>query len=146
MKVSVTAEIVRKRMCLNISAVSMPKNIPIATETAASEKNWAIIKKGVEAENSMFCSCNTVLNNTIETMSLKTPSPKMHEYNFGWASKSTIETAATTSEEQRRAVNRSNCIIESSTGMVFVTCPLIADGYYVAVIFMYLSTAHEPAE
>ena len=51
MKVSVTAEIVRKRMCLNISAVSMPKNIPIATETTASEKNWAIIKKGVEAEN-----------------------------------------------------------------------------------------------
>lgn len=113
MKVSVTAEIVRKRMCFIVRAVSIPKKIPIATETIASERNWARIKKGVEAENSMLCSCNTVLNSTIATMSLKTPSPKMHEYNFGWASKSTIETAATTSEEQSKAVKSSNFIVSS---------------------------------
>jgi hypothetical protein len=113
MKVSVTAEIVRKRTCLNIKAVSMPKNIPIATETIASERNWARIKKGVKAENEILCSCKTVLNRTIATMSLKTPSPKMQEYNFGCASKSTIETAATTSEEQSNAVKRSNFIVAS---------------------------------
>ena len=82
-KVSVTADIVRNLMYLNIRAVTIPKTNPIATETTASEKNWARIKKGVEVENSILWSAKTVLKSTMETISLNTPSPKIQEYSLG---------------------------------------------------------------
>lgn len=39
MKVSVTAEWVKNRKCLNIKLVIIPKNIPIVTETSANDRN-----------------------------------------------------------------------------------------------------------
>jgi hypothetical protein len=50
MKVSVTADIVRNLMCLNIKDVIIPKNTPIAMETTARAKNCNRIVKGVDLE------------------------------------------------------------------------------------------------
>jgi hypothetical protein len=82
-KVSVTAEMVSDRMCFNISDVIKPKITPMATETTASAKNCPKIRSGVVPVKLVPCSSKTVLKSTIDTMSLKTPSPKMHEYSFG---------------------------------------------------------------
>jgi hypothetical protein len=85
MKVSLTTETERNLKCLNIKQVEKPKNTPIEIETIPRDKNSVRIKKGVEALNDCDYSCSTVLNKTIETMSLNTPSPKMHEYSLGCA-------------------------------------------------------------
>jgi hypothetical protein len=47
MKVSVTADTVRKRQCLNIRQQAKPIMMPIEIDTMASVKNWAMIKNGV---------------------------------------------------------------------------------------------------
>ena len=59
--------------------MSIPKIIPIETETIASDKNCPIIIKGVIVSKAVPYNRVTTLNSTIETMSLATPSPKMQE-------------------------------------------------------------------
>lgn len=86
MKVSVIALTVSALTCLNTKLVATPQTIPIRSETAPKMMNWNRIVKGVEAVNSFPYRDFTVLNKIIDTMSLKTPSPKMHENNFGWDS------------------------------------------------------------
>lgn len=49
MKVSVTADTVKNRQCLNMRHVANPKMIPIEIETKASVKNCARICNGVIA-------------------------------------------------------------------------------------------------
>jgi len=118
MKVSVTTEVLRNRKCLNIYAVPNPKKSPYATETTARISSCSTIKNGVPTVNFWPYKLITALNMIIETMSFVTPSPKMHEKSFGCASKSTIETAATTSDEQSSEQKTRIYMIESSTFLV----------------------------
>jgi len=78
-KVSVTADLVSIRRCLNIKQVKNPKKMPTKIETTPREINCPIIINGVEVVNFCPWSDLTVLKSTIDTISLNTPSPKMHE-------------------------------------------------------------------
>ena len=114
-KVSMMGVTVINLKCLKTKEVIIPQTRPTSIETTPSSKNWPIMTKTVLVSNVYDQRLFTVLNNIIETISLNTPSPKMHEKSFGCASQFTIDTAATTSEEQSRAVNsiigkRSNSI------------------------------------
>lgn len=82
-KVSIVALAVRNRMCLNASVMTTPKNTPIKIDTIASARNWPIMIQGVLAVNGLLCMLRTTLNSTMDTMSLKIPSPKMQEYSLG---------------------------------------------------------------
>lgn len=83
MKVSVTTDEFKKRKFLNRRAVANPKNAPIETETTARIRSCSMTTSGVEAVKAYPCRLIIALNMMIETISLVTPSPKMHEYSLG---------------------------------------------------------------
>lgn len=60
---------------MNMRLVRIPNSRPIASEEKASTRKLNIIVNGVVAPNSSFYREDTVLNNIILTISLKTPSP-----------------------------------------------------------------------
>lgn len=64
---------------LNAKLVIKPKIRPSPNETTASSINWPIIMNGVAAVSYCVSSDLTVLYSIIDTMSLKTPSPKHSE-------------------------------------------------------------------
>lgn len=101
-----------------------------------------MIIKGVADVKLVFYKPFTVLKRTIETMSLKTPSPKTHEYSFGALLKSMIDTAATTSEEHRREVNIRMAMNVIWIGIVSGTwLPGTRWSVYLVIVkFMYSST------
>lgn len=79
MKVSVTTDAFKNLKFLKSRAVIKPKNAPIPTETTARIMSCSMIISGVPAVKVVPCRLRIALNIMIDTMSLATPSPKMHE-------------------------------------------------------------------
>ena len=79
MNVSVITDAFRKRMCLNISVVMKPNAAPIRMETTPRIKSYSRISNGVFEVNCFPWRLKIALKIMIDTMSLVTPSPKMHE-------------------------------------------------------------------
>ena len=147
-KVSMIGVAVRKRTCLKSKANIMPKIRPIRMETTPRSKNSPRMMKGVYQLKLWPCRDSTVLKSMIETMSLNTPSPKMHEKSFGYASQLTMETAATTSDEQSRAVsNRTRIVsIEMRIGPPSPASPVLFMWQFVICIFRYSIANTESTE
>lgn len=114
--VSVTAFSVKKCKCLKIQLLKKPKSNPYVSETSPRIVNWNKMRNGVQLVNVTDCKLKIVLKRMMETISLITPSPKMQENNFGYFLKSTIETAATTSELHNKAVINKIFIVLTCTG------------------------------
>ena len=73
-----------QRQDLSRNEVEKPKVKPISVETILRVINWPMITKGVSQSKVACCRFSTVPNSTIDTMSLRTPSPKRHEKSFGY--------------------------------------------------------------
>ena len=86
------------------SALITPHASPINTERNANCKKLPMILNGVAAVNSFSGPeyCMTVLKRIIHTASLVIPSPNTKLNSFGYSSYLMMETAATTSVQQRR--------------------------------------------
>jgi hypothetical protein len=110
--VSLTAEMVKNLMVLNIALAISPKAIPIPRDPSASTRNCPMIVNGVVAVKPSFPSTNwmTALNKMMETASFEMPSPKMREKSLGCSSYLMIDIAAMTSEEQMSALKSKHSI------------------------------------
>jgi hypothetical protein len=84
MKVSMIALILRKLACLKMKLVRNPKKTPTKSETKPSIINSPKIVNGVTHVKVTDYNCKTVLNRMIETISLKTPSPKIQLNSLGY--------------------------------------------------------------
>ena len=82
-KVSIMGVTVMNLKCLKIKDVITPYTRPTRIDTTPRSRNWPTITKTVLVWKVCDWRLFTVLNNMIETISLKTPSPKMHEKSLG---------------------------------------------------------------
>ena len=103
-------DLVRNLTVLKQSVDAKPKKAPIIIEIRPTTANYYEINHKVFGVNSCPCSDTIATYKVIATMSLNTPSPSMHENSLGCDLKSTIDTAATVSDEQSRAENMSSFI------------------------------------
>jgi hypothetical protein len=102
--VSVIAELQRNLKYLKTRLLNRPPANPIAIDTIPRAMKSPAILIGVKAVKlSVSLNPDTLLNNMILTISLKTPSPYTIENNLGYSGYFTTDSAATMSLEQRRA-------------------------------------------
>ena len=126
--ISVTALSLRNLTCLKMSAPAKPKRTPIVTEMTPRRMNYPAITKIVNHWNQESYKELTVLNKMIDTISLNTPSPKMHEQSLGCSWQSTMETAATTSllhNSEVKSIKGSKSSFTGLKGSAWTQLPIV---------------------
>lgn len=82
-KVSVITDRLRNRADLKHRVAPKPKKAPITIEIIPTTANCYVINHKVDGENSWPYRETIATYSVIATMSLKTPSPRIHEKSFG---------------------------------------------------------------